>query len=89
MKKITITQKNILKKYQKHKKYWKYRSGVKKAEKNPSYPNPNTPKTRTIQIVNPFYYFLPLQNIDFYVKYLADAQFLCWHMFRALLLVLT
>jgi len=41
-------------KYQKHKKYWKYRSGVKEAGKNPSYPNPNTPKTRTIQIVNPF-----------------------------------
>jgi len=36
---------------------------VKEAGKNPSYPNPNTPKTRTIQIVNPFYYYYLISNV--------------------------
>jgi len=63
MKQITITQKKYMKKYQKHEKcekyqkHKKYRLGVKEAGKKPCYPNPNTPKTHTIQIVNPFYYY--------------------------------
>jgi len=30
---------------------------MKEAGKNRSYPNLNTPKTRTIQIENPFYFY--------------------------------
>jgi len=42
---------------------------VKEAGKKPSYTNTNTPKTRTIQIVNPFYYYsIEIQSLNYWYR---------------------